>query len=420
MRYLKYVFNIIDSSMSKLDIRLQKHLNRVAYLTLEYAKRNNFHESMIEDLVRSSYLHDIGIINTGKVTNLLQLETDTLIEHSAFGYIYLKYYAKELFPAVMMYHHTPYDKIENASEYEKYLANIVNIADRIDFAIVAYIKSNTSGNIAEFVERYIKKFEGDFSEQVFKEAKVLLDVEVLQRCVSEEHIHLFRQYIENVMIDRESYYSMLESIVYLIESHSVLTAGHSHIVATTASMVAKMLGMDESKQSDLYYAGILHDIGKIAIPLEILKKPGNLTDDEFVVMKGHMLHSVDILKDNVPDELYFPAIRHHENLKGTGYPYGDSKLTIEDEVLRVSDLLAALAERRYYRDALPIEKVIEILSEDHDNGNSSESVYNVVIENIDELYNQVAYEQDERMSQYKKIIDIYTKAVENLGLVNAD
>ncbi len=418
MRDYKSLFTIIDNSMAKLDIRLQKHLNRVAYLTLEYARRNKFNTNMTNDLVLSSYFHDIGIINTGKVNNLLKLESETLVEHSAFGYVYLKYYAKELFPAAMMYHHTPYSKINGITEYEKYLANIVNAMDKIDFAIFSAVSLNKTANIVEYVENYVSNFCHDFCDEVNSEYRVLLDEKLLLRCASDDCMHYFLDYLGNLEIDKKVYYSLLESMVYLIESHSVLTAGHSHITASTAKKVASLLGMSEEKQNNLYYAGILHDIGKIAVESEILKKPGQLTNDEFDAMKDHVMHSVEILKGNIPDDIYFPAIRHHENLKGTGYPFGVSDLSVDDEVLRLSDLLAALAESRYYRDSLPIEKVIDILKEDHFSGNSSEVIYNVIIENIEELYNLVILEQEVRMNQYNKIINIYNDTVKNLDFIH--
>ncbi len=417
---VKNLFIIIDNCMSKLDVRLKSHLNKVAYLTLEYAKRNNLDSKVTGNLVLSSYLHDIGIINTGKVSNLLKLETETLVEHSVFGYIYLKYYAKELFPTVMMYHHTPYSKIEGVTDYEKYLANAINLIDKIDFAILDSINKKDKENISKNIKKFIDRHKDEFCDQVLEECKVLLDDELLKRCYNDEYKHYFMEYLDYIEIDKDSYYSMLESLIYLIESQSVLTAGHSHIVALTSRKLAAMMGMSEKVQNDLHYAGILHDIGKIAVPAEILKKPSNLTDEEFMIIKEHANHSVDILKGNIPDEIYYPAIRHHENLNGTGYPFGTSELTIEDEILRMSDLLAALGESRYYRDSLPIEKVISILEDDHKKGNSSDNVFEVVMNNIEELYNLVITEQEERMKQYDKIIEIYENKVKDLDIINSN
>ncbi len=419
MENIKSLFMIIDNCMEKLDIRLKSHLNRVAYLTLEYAIRNKFDEKSTQNLVLSSYLHDIGIINTGKVSNLLKMENDTLIEHSAFGYIYLKYYAKGLLPSVMMYHHTPYSKIEGIKENEKYLANIVNIVDKMDFAIGHSFKINGGSEVSKCVEKYIEKYKDEFCENVLKEYKVLLDDELLKSCYDDSYSYHFMEYLNDIKISKDAYYSMLESLIYLIESHSVLTAGHSHITALTAKKIASLLEIDETTQTNLYYAGILHDIGKIAVPSSILKKPGNLTNEEYSIMKNHVEHSVDILKGNIPDEIYYPAIRHHENLTGTGYPFGTRELTIEDEILRISDLLAALAESRYYRDSLPIEKVISILEEDYNNGNSSDKAFNVVMDNINDLYDLVVKEQELRMKQYDNIIEIYEETVKDLDEIHS-
>ncbi len=413
------VFVIIDKCLAKLDKRVKQHLINVGYISLQYARSNNFDEKATRDLVFAGYLHDIGIISTGKVDDLLDSEEKTLIEHSVLGYMYLKYYKCDISPDIILYHHVPYDNIPDINESDKYMSNIVNLNDRLDFVINDSLQMDTIEDSIKYVFDTVTSIKDQYSDRVYNEFKNILNENIINKFRSGEYIDDFMTYIRNTKITDEVYDSLLISLVYLIESKSILTAGHSHIAAVVAKQIAKLFLMDEVKQNSLYYAGILHDIGKIAVPDAILKKTDSLTSEEFVEIKKHAKYAVEILKNNIPDETYYPAIRHHENLNGTGYPDGFKELTLEDEVLRVSDLIAALAENRYYRDSLPIEKVIEILEEDFNMGNGSRYVFDVISANIDELYNTVMEEQEERAKQYQNFIEVYVdliKYLDELGL----
>ncbi len=415
MQRFDNLFSILDACVQKLDPSLEEHMKRVAYLSLEYARRNKFDDESTKDLVLSSYLHDIGIINTGRVTDLFLSEYNTVIQHCAFGYIYIRNYAEGLLPSVILYHHTSYDQIpDDVSDYEKYISNIVNIVDKVD----VMLEHSRTVNFTEYVPKEIVKYltivDDNFSEEVYAEHRAILVDEVLDKYHDGSYIEILEDYINSITIDEKLYISLLDSLVYLIESHSVLTASHSHITAIMARRIATLVGLDSETQNNLYYAGILHDVGKIAVKDNILKKPGKLTNDEFAEMKRHVAHTDDILKGNVPDEIYYPAIRHHENLNGTGYPYGVKDLTLEEEVLRMSDMFAALSETRYYREALSIEEVKNILADDHSKNNSSDTIYNVIMNNIDELYNTVSDQQAVRMKQYLEIIAEYEQIFRTL------
>ncbi len=418
MKNLKSLFSITDNCMNRLDIRVKQHLINVGYLSLEYARRNNFDKKTTESLVIAGYLHDIGIVTTGKVDNLLCSEEHTLVEHSVLGSMYLKYHPSEVSPDIILYHHIPYDDIPNIKEEDKYLANIINLIDRIDFIITASLSQDTIEDSIKYIEKRMERIKTQYSNKIFNESKVLLDEYIIRKFRSGEHIDVFSEYLELTETSDEIYYGYLSSLVYIIDSQSVLTAGHSHITAEISKILAEMLGMNDEKQNVLYYAGILHDIGKIAVPAAILKKPTSLTKEEFDEIKKHSLYTVEILKDNIPEAIYYPAIRHHENLMGTGYPYGFKELTIEDEVVRMSDLIAALAENRYYRESLPIETVVEILTDDYKNGNCSKRIFDCIMENIYVLYESVTKKQRNRRDRYQELIDVYIEGANELNKID--
>ena len=136
-------------------------------------------------------------------------------------------------------------------------------------------------------------------------------------------------------------------------------------VAEIAVGIGGVLGFDAVVQRDLRRAGLLHDIGKLAISNLILDKPGRLTDDEFTTIKEHPAFSLRIL-ERAP--CFAPiadlAADHHERIDGTGYPrgLGGEALDMPVRVLAVADVYEALTADRPYRGPMPVEKALDIVS----------------------------------------------------------
>ena len=145
------------------------------------------------------------------------------------------------------------------------------------------------------------------------------------------------------------------------------TAEHTRGVALRAVQVGEELGLAPVRLRELAIGGLLHDVGKLAVPNEILRKPGALTDDEFDVIKRHPEIGADLVH-----ELGFSAqvarlvLDHHERLDGTGYPrgLGAPDLDIETRIMAVCDVFDALLSHRVYRDAWSLEDALELISKE--------------------------------------------------------
>lgn len=143
-----------------------------------------------------------------------------------------------------------------------------------------------------------------------------------------------------------------------LEFRDPYTAGHQRRVGELAKWLAKELGCSEDKTEGLYMAGLIHDLGKVAVPAEILSKPAKLSGLEFALIKTHPQVGYDILKDiTFPWPIAQIVLQHHERLNGSGYPQGlkDEDILFEAKILAVADVVEAMSSHRPYRPGLGIE-----------------------------------------------------------------
>ena len=154
----------------------------------------------------------------------------------------------------------------------------------------------------------------------------------------------------------------IQILVYALESRDPYTAGHQSRSANLASAIATEMGLDQDKIEGIHMAGIVHDIGKITIPSEILIKPTKLTNIEFSLIKQHSLNGYEMLKNvESPWSLAEIVYQHHERMNGSGYPRnlkGD-EILMEARIMAVADVVEAMASHRPYRPTLGIKAALE-------------------------------------------------------------
>lgn len=154
--------------------------------------------------------------------------------------------------------------------------------------------------------------------------------------------------------------NIIRALAYTIDAKDRYTSGHSQRVADYSLAIAKRMGKSEEEQRIIYYAGLLHDVGKIRVPEEVINKPGKLTEDEFEQIKVHPISGYHILKGIHDDEQIAQGAKyHHERYDGKGYPNGLEGENIPEisRIIGVADAYDAMASDRSYRNALPQEKV---------------------------------------------------------------
>ena len=180
-----------------------------------------------------------------------------------------------------------------------------------------------------------------------------------------KNIRLKEELLQNLKDIRRLFEQEIETIASLCESRDPYTAGHQRRVAQLSCAIAKEMGLPEKQIEGIHASGLLHDIGKIYIPTDILNRPGRLSNIEMDLIRTHSKVGYDILKTvNFPWPVAQIVLQHHERQDGSGYPQGLSgeEILIEAKILAVTDVVEAMSSHRPYRPALGIDMALGEIS----------------------------------------------------------
>uniref|UniRef100_UPI0037534BDC HD-GYP domain-containing protein n=1 Tax=Robinsoniella sp. TaxID=2496533 RepID=UPI0037534BDC len=386
----KNMAGIVCRTQNHVDERLVEHGIRVAYITLKMLEAEGCSDrKSIRDLCFLTMVHDVGAYKTEEINNMVQFETGNVWNHSIYGYLFLKYLSpfSELAP-VILYHHTDCDKLAGISGLQRDLlkwAQMVNLSDRVDVCI----QTGEGVNIIEYLERFSdRKFSSeviDLFKKAEKRDQILekLGDSANQRKISKEVFEA----LGNPSFSRKEIETYLKMVVYAIDFRSPFTVIHTITTTSISQELARLMGMQEIEITQIYYGALLHDLGKIGIPVEILEYPGKLSPQAMKIMKTHVDITEEIMNGEMEPVIANIALRHHEKIDGSGYPRGlkGEVLTPSERIVAIADIVSALNGRRSYKDAFGKEKIVGILTEMKEDGLLCEKTVDVMIRHFDEI-----------------------------------
>jgi len=202
--------------------------------------------------------------------------------------------------------------------------------------------STSTGNTSELLER-IRGLEDSLEYE-----------KKLNKNLEQDNIHLRKALEQTITI-----------LVNIAEMKDPYTVGHQKRVSQLATAIAKKMNLPEEKVEFVRIASLIHDIGKVSVPSEILNKPSKLTDSEYALIKTHPAVSYKYIKDiDFPRKVADIILQHHEKMNGTGYPNGlrNREILLEAKIVSVADVVESMDHKRPYRPALGIDKALEEIS----------------------------------------------------------
>ena len=256
--------------------------------------------------------------------------------------------------------------------YPRDLAGFLMIVHPDDRAAVErYVTDEVIGRRAPFNKEYrivrirdgVERWVHGLGSVSFDEAGLPLSLfgiiqDVTERKRSEAEVEESAARLERMV------YDVAETMGRIVEARDPYTQGHQQRVANLGKRIAHRMGLSQSATDEVEMAGLLHDVGKLRVPTEILTKPGHLSSIEFALVKDHPVQSHEILQ-----AIAFPwavadiALQHHERMDGSGYPNGlkGDEILLAARILAVADVVEAMASHRPYRPALGNAAAIEEL-----------------------------------------------------------
>lgn len=210
----------------------------------------------------------------------------------------------------------------------------------------------------ENLEQIVEKRTTDLRRTVYK----------LER--KEKELRERESILQNTLASyRQAMEGIIKAMALTVEMRDPYTAGHQRRVVDLVRAIADKMGLSQEQKDGIGMAGVVHDVGKIAVPAEILSKPGRITELEYSLIKTHPQVGFDILKSiEFPWPIARIVLQHHERLNGSGYPQGLSagEILLEAKILAVADVVEAMASHRPYRPGLGIDKALEHISSNCD------------------------------------------------------
>ncbi|WP_034638927.1 HD domain-containing phosphohydrolase [Desulfofalx alkaliphila] len=350
---------------------LMHHHTRVALIAQQIAQELEVEENHINNLVYAAMLHDAGAKTFREKAELVIFEVRETSDHCVNGHRLMKL-SPLLNPLaeILLCHHDRWDGGNSSGlsgDGIPLAGRIIHLADRVDVLIGENEHIlNQRYEISKRIDYYSGSLFDPRIVKVFKKIAQKESFWLELTSVNPEQLLTARIKNSEKVVNLTDLLGIGEVFARIIDNKSPFTHLHSRLVSKVAAGMAMLAGYSENQAKALQLAGLLHDLGKLAVPESIIEKPGPLSNEEYNIIKCHTYYTYNIL--NMVDgfeEISQWAAYHHECLNGNGYPFkiDASGLSAEARLMAVSDIFTALVEDRPYRPGLPRDKVTEILLE---------------------------------------------------------
>ncbi len=309
---------------------------------------------------------------------------------------------------IVLYHHLPYKLHSQIKSRYMKVTEYLTLADKMAvFLRMGEDKAEQS--------IYMRQAQGELSAkalELFQIAQTRFDV--LRKLKTHEYQKELEALFDRISFTERQKRSFLDMLIYAIDFRSQPTVIHTMSTRTFALELGRLMRVPAVDLQILYYGSLLHDIGKIAIPISILEAPRRLTEEEMRVMQGHVVMTDKILRGVMDERIVNVAAKHHEKLDGSGYPegIGASDLSMLERTIAVADILSALYGKRSYKEAFPPEKIKEILLEDANQGKICIKVVQAALGHYDEIIRTYEKQRDVTMERYMEIVNQYDNIYE--------
>lgn len=357
-------------------------------------------------------LHDIGANKTDDVRKPLTFESKNPTPHSIYGYLFLRYLSPlEEQSKMILYHHMDYSKTKDMDYKYRFEMEVLKVAEIMD------IWQRSFG--AKFEYRLIDKYAGTkFDPEVCGLlARTVEEHDIFTKIRDNSYKAEYSESLEYILlsdVEKEKYLKMLMYCTGLKEEQMV-----SETVATiyVCRELGRKLKLSELDKNEVYYAALLHDIGMLAIPKELLDAPRTLSEEEKNLIRTHVDIMEKTLENKLSKEIIRIAAGHHERFDGSGYPRGlkASVMGKKEAILQISEQVINSMEPKPYREAHTKEEIVDDLNNGIISGKYEGIVVDTFLKHYDEIMDKAKQKADIALVTHQKLQRNYNQVYSSLS-----
>ena len=396
------IIELVNTALDGVDHRLVSHGLRVGMISHKMlCMLGEDNPLYLQDAFMAALLHDVGAYKTDDINKMVVFESRQIWEHSLYGYLFLHKFSPLAHMAqAVLYHHLDFAHMGHLPPKIARLAQVLHLCDRVD----VYLQS---GKDVSVLRRNLDKESGTRFDPELVELFWQADEECGFTTLP------FDQWqVELCMESWVSAYKLqtyLEMVVSMIDFKSNFTVTHSITTQTISVELAQYMGLPEEEIQQIWLGSLLHDVGKLYVPVSVVEHPGRLDAQQLATMRKHVDGTRKVLEGKISDEVLEIACRHHEKLNGSGYPRGLSapELNMAQRIVCVADITSALSCERSYKPAFSREKTQALLDRMTIAGELDAGVVQVLYQNYEAIQKKVKLATQEVQATYNKLMNAY-------------
>lgn len=409
----KNMCNLIYDTLRLMNKSLAHHGMRVSYIMSKLLEcRGNYEKYEIADFMVLAMLHDIGAYKTDDVRKQLTFDAKNTIPHSVYGYLFLKYLSPlDEMSKMILYHHMDYTTTKDLGYRYRFELEILKVAEIMDVWMKAF------GD--QFDPSLFKRYSGSkFDPQVCALLeKVIADYDIIAKLKDGSYKEEFNESMEYVLLsddEKDKYLKMLMYCTGLKDEKMV-----SETIATiyVSRELGRKLRISELDKNEIYYAALLHDIGMLALPNDLLNAPRVLDEAEKNLIHTHIEIMEKTLEGKLSNSIISIAARHHERFDGTGYPRNlkGGVMNNKDAILQVAEYVVNSCADKPYRQAYSKEEIIADLNEGIVSGKYDGIVADTFLKYFDEIMDKATQKADAALVTHQKLQRNYEQVYKSLA-----
>lgn len=411
MEYIKSrdIFVLMRDTLKLIHPRLMEHGSKVAYMVYKMLEeKGGYEEFELADIVMVATLHDIGAYKTeaGVLNDMLRYESRDSRAHTIYGYLFFKYLSPlEDLAKVIMYHHMDYEQLKNVDYEYKDLAAYINIAEKMD---IYFSAMGSQFNMQMFHKQAGSKLSEEGLNLFYQVAK---KYDIFEQMKTGEYKKELDYIIDFMLFSNEDKKKLLEMLMYCTGFRSEASVVDTITTVSICDELADRLHLLNEESEKLYYGALLHDLGMLVVPREIIDAPRKLNSEEIKVVRTHVNMADKLLSDVLRSDILSIVTAHHERLDGSGYPkkLKALQMNIEQRVLQVADTVTGMTNPRSYREPLHKDQIIDILNEEASKGHLDKNIVSMFINNYDDIMQSVQTGSAEIMKMYQTLNSQYNQ-----------